>query len=68
MWVKWDQSNLLVPDKHGQNRSPKFAGTFGAYYGRWLLGWVLTIVTAGIYRGWAKVSEWRWMASQTVVA
>jgi len=68
IWVKWDQSNLLVPDKHGQNRSPKFSGTFGAFYGRWLLGWVLTLATAGIYRGWAKVAEWRWTASQTIVA
>lgn len=68
MWVKWDQENLLVPDKHGQNRSPKFSGTFGAYYGRWLLGWFLTLLTAGVYRGWAKVSEWRWTASQTTVA
>lgn len=68
IWVKWDQSNLLIPDKHGQNRTPKFSGTFGAYYGRWLLGWILTLATAGIYRGWAKVSEWRWTASQTAVA
>lgn len=68
MWVQWDQTNLLVPDKHGQNRTVKFTGTFGAYYGRWLLGWLLTLVTAGIYRGWAKVSEWRWVASCTEVA
>jgi len=68
MWLKWDQTNLLVPDKHGQNRPAKFTGTFGAYYGRWLLGWLLTLVTAGIYRGWAKVSEWRWVAACTEVA
>jgi len=68
MWLQWDQANLLVPDKHGQNRPAKFTGTFGAYYGRWLLGWLLTLVTAGIYRGWAKVSEWRWVASCTEVA
>jgi hypothetical protein len=68
IWLKWDQTNLLVPDKHGQNRSPKFTGTFGAYYGRWLLGWLLTLVTAGVYRGWAKVSEWRWVASCTQVS
>lgn len=67
LWVKWDQENLLVPDKHGQNRSPKFSGAFGAYYGRWLLGWILTLATAGVYRGWAKVAEWRWAASQTAV-
>ncbi len=67
MWLKWDHGNMLIPDRHGQKRSPKFTGTFGAYYGRWLLGWILTLATAGLYRGWAKASEWRWTASHTAV-
>lgn len=68
IWVKWDQTNLLVPDKHGQNRTAAFRGTFGAYYGRWALGWLLTLLSGGIYRGWAKAAEWRWLASRTAVS
>lgn len=65
MWLKWDHGNMLVPDKHGQLRPVAFRGTFGAYLGRWMLGWLLTLVTGGIYRPWAKIAEWRWVAEQT---
>ena len=68
IWLKWDHTNMLVPDKVGQNRAPKFTGTFGAYYGRWVVGWFLTLLSVGIYRGWAKCAEWRWVASCTKVA
>jgi len=67
MWLKWDHGNMLVPDRSGQKRSSRFTGTFGAYYGRWVLGWLLTVISAGLYRPWAKVSEWRWIASHTEV-
>ena len=65
MWLKWDHANLLVPDKHGTLRPVAFRGTLGAYLGRWMLGWLLTLVTGGIYRPWAKIAEWRWVAEQT---
>lgn len=65
MWLKWDHANMTVPDKHGQLRPVVFHGTLGAYLGRWMLGWLLTLVTGGIYRPWAKVAEWRWVAQQT---
>lgn len=68
MWVKWDHANLLVPDKFGQLRAVRFSGTFGGYFGRWLLGWFLTLVTAGLYRPWAKLAEWRWLARHTELA
>jgi len=67
MWLKWDHGNMLIPDRTGQKRSSHFTGSFGAYYGRWLLGWLLTVASAGLYRPWAKVSEWRWIASHTEV-
>ena len=64
MWLKWDHANMTVPDKHGQLRPVVFHGTLGGYLGRWMLGWLLTLVTGGIYRPWAKVAEWRWVAQQ----
>lgn len=64
VWLKWDHSKLVVPDRFGGTRKVKFYGTFGAYYVRALLGWALTLVTAGIYRPFALWSEWRWAAEQ----
>ena len=65
MWLKWDHANMLVPDKHGTLRPVVFHGTLGGYLGRWMLGWLLTLATGGIYRPWAKIAEWRWAAQQT---
>jgi hypothetical protein len=67
MWVKWDYANLLVPDKFGKQHRVNFNGTFGGYFVLWALGWLLTLATAGIYRPFAKVAEWRWMAKNTIV-
>jgi uncharacterized membrane protein YjgN (DUF898 family) len=65
IWLKWDLANLLVPDKYGTLRPVAFRGTMGAYLGRWTMGWLLTLVTGGIYRPWARIAEWRWAAEQT---
>jgi LPXTG-motif cell wall-anchored protein len=67
MWLKWDHGNMLVPDRYGQKRSSHFTASFGAYYGRWVLGWLLTVLSAGLYRPWVKVAEWRWIADRTEV-
>jgi len=67
IWVKWEQSNLSLPDRRGQYRPVEFFGSFWGYLGRWMLGWFLTLITAGIYRPWAKVAEWRWIAKYTQV-
>ena len=67
MWIKWEQSNVLVPDRNGQMRRLRLNATFGAYYGRWALGWLLSVATAGLYRPWAKIAEWRWVADQTEI-
>jgi hypothetical protein len=67
MWLKWEQSNVLAPDRNGQMRRLRLTGSFGDYFGRWVLGWVLSVVTAGIYRPWAKAAEWRWAADHTKI-
>lgn len=65
MWLQWDHGRMLVPDKHGQLRPVRFHGTFGGFFGRWALGWLLTVATGGLYRPWAKIAEWRWIAEHT---
>lgn len=67
IWVKWEHSNILFPDRFGRQRPMVFAGGFGGYFARALLGWFLSAVTLGIYRPWALASEWRWIAANTVV-
>ena len=66
-WVKWEQSNLMVPDRNGHTRTVDFFGSFWAYQARWIGQWLLTLLTAGLYRPWAKVSEWKWIAAHTQV-
>jgi hypothetical protein len=66
-WVKWEQSNLMVPDRNGHYRTVDFFGSFWAYQARWMGAWLLTLLTAGLYRPWAKVSEWKWIAAHTQV-
>lgn len=65
LWLRWDHANVLLPDRHGQLRPALFHGTFGGFFGRWTAGWLLTLVTGGLYRPWAKIAEWRWAAQQT---
>jgi predicted RNA-binding Zn-ribbon protein involved in translation (DUF1610 family) len=67
IWVKWEQSNLVVPDRNGRPRGADFFGSFWGYQARWIWGWLLTLLTAGIYRSWAKVAEWKWIARHTQV-
>ena len=67
MWMKWEHENIRVPDKNGQMRGLRLRSEFTPYFGRWLLGWTLSLVSAGIYRPWAKVAEWRWIAENTEI-
>jgi len=66
-WVTWEQSNLLVPDAKGNYRTVEFFGSFWGYQFRWMGNWLLTLLTAGLYRPWAKVREWKWIAAHTMV-
>jgi uncharacterized membrane protein YjgN (DUF898 family) len=67
-WVKWEQSNLLVPDRNGHPRNVDFFGSFWGYQVRWMGNWLLTLLTGGLYRPWAKVREWKWIAAHTQVS
>jgi uncharacterized membrane protein YjgN (DUF898 family) len=67
IWVRWEHSNLLFPDRFGRQRPAAFVGGFGGYFVRALAGWFLSVVTLGIYRPWALAAEWRWIAANTVV-
>ena len=42
--------------------------TLAPYFGRWLMGYILTLATVGLYRPWAKVAEWRWLADNTEIS
>jgi hypothetical protein len=68
MWISWEQRHLQVPDRNGVLHRVRFRGTFGSYFARAALGWLLTLITAGLYWPWAKVGDWEWIASRTEVA
>jgi hypothetical protein len=68
MWIKWDHANVRIPDRNGQMRGMRLTTSFTPYYGRWLLGWLLSLATLGFYRPWAKVREWRWIAEHSDIS
>jgi len=68
MWMKWEHERIRVPDKNGQMRGLRLNTEFTPYFGRWLLGWLVSVATAGVYRPWAKVAEWRWIADNTEIS
>lgn len=67
IWLRWEHSNLLVPDPNSQKHRLRFQGTWWAYLGRWALAWLLSLLTAGLLRPWARISEWCWVAEHTEV-
>ena len=67
MWVRWEQSNLRVPDEKGELRPTRFTGTLLGYVRGAFVRWVLTIVTLGLHRPWGMVATWRWTAEHTEI-
>lgn len=67
IWVQWEHSHLLFPDRFGRQRPVIFEGGFGGYWIRALGGWFLSLLTLGFYRPWALAAEWRWIAAHSVV-
>lgn len=67
LWARWDQSNIQVPDRSGELHKVKFSGDFGGYFGVVFVGWLLTLLTIGLYYPWAVVRRWRWLAARTSV-
>ena len=49
MWISWEQKHLKTPDRNGILQRVRFTGTFGGFFARALVGWLLTLVTAGLY-------------------
>ncbi len=67
IWVKWEHSNLLFPDRFGRQRPMAFVGGFWGYYWRALVGWLACVLALGAVRPWILADEWRWIAANTVV-
>jgi hypothetical protein len=67
MWFRWEHGNLHVPDPNGVAHRVRFRGTFGAFYVRWAVGWLVTLATAGLARPWVRAAEWRWIARETEI-
>ena len=67
MWLRWEQSHLVIPGKFGQMERVRFTGTFGGYLVRSILWWVLAVGTAGIGRAWTLTLEWKWIARHSAV-
>ncbi len=67
IWVKWETSNVILPDRNGQYRHAQFNGSFAGYQVRWMGGWLVSLATAGLFRPWVKCAEWRWIAANTEV-
>lgn len=68
MWLSWEQRHLQVSDRNGILHKVRFTGTFGSYFARAALGWLVTLITLGLYWPWAKCADWAWVASKTEAA
>ena len=68
MWLSWEQRHLKMPDRNGILQRVRFTGTPGRFFLRAIFGWLLTLVTAGLYWPWAKVGDWEWVASHSEAA
>jgi hypothetical protein len=68
MWISWEQKHLKTPDRNGLLQRVRFTGTFAGFFLRAAVGWLLTLVTAGLYWPWAKVGDWEWIANHTEAA
>jgi hypothetical protein len=64
LWLSWEHGNLVVPDRNGTGRRPKFEAGFGGFFARAFVGSLLTLATGGLYGPWAKAAQWRWLASR----
>jgi hypothetical protein len=65
MWISWEQRHLKVSDRNGILQRVRFTGTFGSYFARAALGWLVTVSTLGLYWPWAKTADWAWVAAHT---
>jgi len=67
-WIRWEQSNLVVPSPTGRGTlQARFNGTWGSKLKRACLSGLFTLLTAGLFRPWAIASGWRWIAENTEI-
>ncbi len=54
--IRWICNNSTIGGK-----SYAFKGTAGGLFGRWIVWYLLTIITAGIYGFWSIRNQIRWI-------
>ena len=54
--IRWICNNSTIGGK-----SYAFKGTAGGLFGRWILWYLLTIITLGIYGFWSTRNQIRWV-------
>lgn len=65
-WIRWEQENWVVPASTGKGTvTGRFYGSWGPYFAKVFVGWLISLITAGLGRPWAIVSKWRWIAENT---
>ncbi len=67
LWLRWEQSRLLVPDREGRLHPTRWRGGLGGYVARALKSAVLSLLTLGLARAWLLVRTWEWTSAQTEV-
>lgn len=63
MLLRWECCHTVV-----NGRRMKFTGTGGQLFGKYILWWLLTVVTFGIFGFWLKLNMKRWVVKHTVYA
>jgi len=66
-WIDWEQEHILIPTPDELTVRPQFAGRTGALLGRtvvWALG---GLFTAWLYRPFARIEYWNWIAENTQI-
>jgi len=64
---KWQYANTYAIDEQGTEFNLKFSGTGGKLFGIMLGGYLLTIITLGIFAAWFMVWMLRYMAENSTV-
>ena len=54
--IRWICSNSTIGGK-----TYTFKGTAGGLFGRWILWYILTLITLGIYGFWSTRNQIRWV-------
>jgi len=54
--IRWICKNSTIGGK-----SYRFKGTAGGLFGRWILWYILSIITLGIYGFWSTRNQIRWV-------